>query len=197
MELNCCDKSVDWYFDNGKLYSERNKNVVELSFHRITAFKWKLQDAPFLFRTSFRADLAGVKARVWGYWATLLSSNRGHFPRQRVQTLFIISSGCPYFFDANLRYTYSKIKIVYLQRGNCDSGQKKEIESKSALSQSSGRHFVEEPDRLHSVQTDKNSEVLQPPKLGFHHRRETEAAKVSQQSSCLARVCCDLREIWI
>lgn len=54
---------------------------------------------------------------------------------------------------------YSKIKIVYLQRENCDSGQKKEIESISTLSRSFGRRLVEEPGHLHSVQRDKNPEV--------------------------------------
>ena len=53
---------------------------------------------------------------------------------------------------------YSKIKIVYLQREKCDSGQKKEIESKSTLSRSFGRHLAEEPGHLHSVQRDKNPE---------------------------------------
>ena len=65
--------------------------------------------------------------------------------------------------------------MVYLQTGNRDSGQKNEIESKSALSQSSRRHLVEETDRLHFAQTDKNSEVQQPPKLEFRRRREAEA----------------------
>ena len=65
--------------------------------------------------------------------------------------------------------------MVYLQTENRDSGQKKEIESKSALSQSFRRHLVEEAGRLRSVQTDKNAEVQQPPKLEFRRRREAEA----------------------
>ena len=69
----------------------------------------------------------------------------------------------------------SKVKMVYLQTKNRDSGQKKEIGSKSALSQSSRRPLVEEAGRLHSVQTDKNSEVQQPPKLEFRRGREAEA----------------------
>ena len=77
--------------------------------------------------------------------------------------------------------------MVYLQTENCDTGQKKEIGSKSALSQSSGRHSVEEAGRLHSVQTDKNSEVQQPPKLKFQRRQETELVSALQQSSYLAR----------
>ena len=64
--------------------------------------------------------------------------------------------------------------MVYLQTENFDTGQKKEIGSKSALSQSSRRHLVEEAGRLHSVQTDKNSEVQQPPKLEFRHGRGAE-----------------------
>ena len=76
--------------------------------------------------------------------------------------------------------------MVYLQTKNRDSGQKKEIGSKSALSQSSRRPLVEEAGRLHSVQTDKNSEVQQPPKLEFRRGREAEAVWALQQSSCFA-----------
>ena len=65
--------------------------------------------------------------------------------------------------------------MVYLQTENFDTGQKKEIGSKSALSQSSRRHLVEETDRLHFAQTDKNSEVQQPPKLEFRRGRQAEA----------------------
>lgn len=57
--------------------------------------------------------------------------------------------------------------MVYLQTENRGSGQKKEIESKSALSQSYRRHLVEETGRLQSVQTGKNPEVQPPPKLEF------------------------------
>ena len=65
--------------------------------------------------------------------------------------------------------------MVYLQTENFDTGQKKEIGSKSALFQSSRRHLVEETGRFHSVQTDKNSEVQQPLKLEFRRGRQAEA----------------------
>ena len=55
------------------------------------------------------------------------------------------------------------------------------------MSQSSGRHLVGEAGHLHFVQTDKNSEEQQPPKLEFHHRRETEMVSALQQSSFLVR----------
>ena len=65
--------------------------------------------------------------------------------------------------------------MVYLQTENCGSGQKKEIQLKSESSQSSHRHLVEETGPIHSVQTDKNPKVQQPPKLEFRRGREAEA----------------------
>ena len=76
--------------------------------------------------------------------------------------------------------------MVYLQTENCGSGQKKEIEWQSALSQSSRRHFVGETGRLRSVQRDKNLEVQQPPKSEFLRGREAELVAALQQSSCFA-----------
>ena len=72
----------------------------------------------------------------------------------------------------------SKVKIVYLQTENCDSGQRREMESISVPSRNFGHHFVEEAGRLRFVQKDKSLEVQLPPKLEFHCRQGAEATSV-------------------
>ena len=45
MEFNCCDQSIDWYFDNGKLYSKQNRTVFlfckQYSIVKLTGISWQ------------------------------------------------------------------------------------------------------------------------------------------------------------